>query len=411
MAVSPGSKTATGCSAVKVLHVIPSIGPLRGGPSVVLPSMARSLVRAGLEVTIVTTDDNGPDAHLDVPRGEPIMEEGVTVWYFRRQTRFYTFSFPLARWLARHVREYDLVHIHALFSYAALPASISAAQTGVPYIVRPLGTLSRWGTQQRRPLLKRLSFYLIESRILASAAAIHYTSEQERREAIELGAGGVSRVIPIGVDPFDFAFLPPPDQFVRAHPTLAGRTVILFLSRLDEKKGLDLLLPAFANALAGCPDIALVIAGSGARGFERRLRESAQRLGIQDALVWPGFLSGRDKLAALSAADAFVLPSYSENFGIAAVEAMAAGRAVLLSDQVAVSAEVKRLDAGLVVPCDVDALSAALERLIRDADLRRKLAENGHTLVEQRFSSEAVTREVVALYDHVLSRVDRKSQV
>src|ERR1700735_4553184 len=94
----------------KILHVIPSVGTLRGGPSVMVRSLARSLSEAGFEAHIATTDDNGPE-RLAVPRGVPVVQQGVTYWYFQRQTRFYIFSWPLTSWLARHVPEYDLVHI------------------------------------------------------------------------------------------------------------------------------------------------------------------------------------------------------------------------------------------------------------------------------------------------------------
>src|ERR1044071_2292764 len=126
---------------MRVLHVIPSLGPLRGGPSEVLRRMASGLATAGITVEVATTDDNGP-GRLDVPIADAILEEGVTYRYFPRQTRFYTFSWPLTVWLAGHVGDYDVVHIHALFSYAAIPAAFWARRYGVPYIVRPLGVLN-----------------------------------------------------------------------------------------------------------------------------------------------------------------------------------------------------------------------------------------------------------------------------
>src|SRR5437762_2322947 len=130
----------------KVLHVIPSVGPLRGGPSEVIRTMVRGLAETGLEVHVATTDDNGR-GRLDVPLGVPVPEDGATYWYFSRQTRFYNFSWPVSRWLAGHVQQYDLVHIHALFSYTTLPAAVYSRRLGVPYIIRPLGTLNRWGMQ------------------------------------------------------------------------------------------------------------------------------------------------------------------------------------------------------------------------------------------------------------------------
>jgi glycosyltransferase involved in cell wall biosynthesis len=174
--------------------------------------------------------------------------------------------------------------------------------------------------------------------------------------------------------------------------------VILFLPRLDPKKGLDLLLPAFARLLTKHPQTALVVAGNGSEEFIASQQERAASLGIGDAIVWPGFLEGVDKLAALAAADVFVLPSYSENFGIAAVEAMAAGVPVILSDQVGVAEDVKRCGAGLVVSCDEDALVSALDRLLTDSRLRERVAVNGLCLVLERYSGEAMARGLITLY-------------
>ena len=374
----------------RILHVIPSVGPQRGGPSVLMHTLARALSQAGIEVHVATTDDNGP-GRLRVPHGLPQQEDGATFWYFPRQTRFYTFSWPLTRWLARHVREFDLVHIHALFSYAALPAALLAHRAGVPYIVRPLGTLNRWGIRNRRPWLKRLSFHVLESRILASAAGIHYTSEQELLEAGELGVSANPLIIPNAVE------LPVGHACSPVRP-VAERKVILFLSRFDRKKGLDLLLEAFARVRRQCPDAVLVLAGTGDPQWVARLKENAERLGIASGVIWAGFLTGENKWAALSGADVFVLPSYSENFGIVLVEALACGCPVVLSDQVGIHREIRRAEAGLVTPCRVEELATAILNVLTDAALRRRMSENGVRLARQQFSLEAVSRQLASAY-------------
>ncbi len=374
----------------KILHVIPSVGPQRGGPSVLMRTLARALSNTGMEVHVATTDDNGP-GRLSVPHGLPQHEDGATFWYFPRQTRFYTFSWPLTQWLARHVSEFDLVHIHALFSYAALPAAVLAHRAGVPYIVRPLGTLNRWGIRNRRPWLKRLSFRVLESRILASAAGVHYTCEQERVEAGELGVSANPLIIPNAVEL-------PTREICPTHALPHGRKVILFLSRFDRKKGLDLLFAAFARVRTACPGALLVLAGTGDPELVASLKSDADRLGIAADVVWAGFLTGEDKWAALGAADVFVLPSYSENFGIALVEALACGCPVVLSDQVGIHREISRAEAGLVIPCRVEELAAAILNVLTDAALRRRMSENGVRLARQQFSIEAVSRQLAAAY-------------
>src|SRR5205809_361718 len=259
-------------SVNRILHVIPSVGPLRGGPSAMVRDLASALSRQGIETHGATTDDNWPET-LRVPYGVPVIQNGATYWYFPRQTHFYTASWPLATWLARHVSEFDVLHIHALFSFSTVPAAFWANRRRVPYIVRPLGTLSEWGMKNRRPWLKTLSFRLIESLVLKQAALVHYTSNQERREAERLHVTTAAAVIPNALpDQWNDAVA---GQFRARYPELKDRQVVLFLSRLDAKKGLDLLLPAFAMVRQQLPNVSLVVAGTGEAGFVSGLKAKA----------------------------------------------------------------------------------------------------------------------------------------
>jgi glycosyltransferase involved in cell wall biosynthesis len=175
----------------------------------------------------------------------------------------------------------------------------------------------------------------------------------------------------------------------------------LFLSRLDEKKGLDLLLTAFASVRQQVTGAALVIAGTGDPGFVTDLKARASSLDIASDVLWVGFLEGDEKQAALVDSDIFVLPSYSENFGIAAAEGMAAGLPLIVSDQVAIHGDVTRARAGLVVACDAGELTTALVRLLRDETLRRRMGEEGKSFARQSYSNDAVTRKVIAAYNQV----------
>jgi len=388
---------------LKVLHIIPSVGPLRGGPSIVARTIAEGLVNPNLSVDVATTDDNGTE-QLAVPLGQPVVENGVTYWYFRRQISFYTVSWQLSRWLAAHIGDYDLIHIHALFSFAATAGAFWASRRGVPYLVRPLGVLNKWGIRNRRPFLKRLSLSLIERRILANAAAAHFTSELERCEA-ELVAPGIrSVVIPNAVPTLTVDQRQKTEAFLSHYPELAGKRIVLFLSRVDPIKGLDLLLDGFAKIQATHPDAALVVAGNGDQGFVAQLREQVHRLGIQRDVIWAGFLEGEKKRAAFAAADVFVLPSYSENFGVAAVEAMACGLPVIISDQVGIHHEVAGAKAGLVVQCNSNEVSDALERVLSDCEARLQISRNA-VLLAKKFSPEVVSEELIKLY----RRLCRKS--
>jgi glycosyltransferase involved in cell wall biosynthesis len=395
---------------LKVLHVIPSLSPKHGGPSFALPMMARSLVQQGVQVDLATTDDDGPGCRMKVPLGQRAERDGYGVFYFAKQTEFYKVSLPLRRWLKTHAAHYDVIHIHALFQFASAAATRCARRSGVPYIIRPLGVLNRWGMENRRKFLKSLSFRFVERPMLRHAAAMHYTSRAEQREAEQTGTTAPAAVIPLGIDVAAFQNLPGPDIFLNRFPQARGRTLVLFLSRLDAKKGLDVLLEAWAeiqkagSSKREAEKWMLVVAGNGEASYERGLRELVAKLGLSDEILWTGFLDGDDKLSAFAAARVFVLPSYSENFGIALVEAMAAGLPCVTTEGVAVSEDIRENDAGIVVKAEVQPLCEAMSRLLADAALRARFGANAKTLAAERFSLGAMGTTLKGLYEDILSR-------
>lgn len=381
-------------SQLKILHVIPSIGLARGGPSVVIRTLARAQAMCGAEVDVATTDDDGRD-RLHHAAGTSFVEDQVTYRIFRRQTRLYTVSWPLTKWLFRHARDYNVIHIHALFSFPSIAAAFFANRAHVRYLVRPLGVLNLWGMHHRRPWLKRLSFRLIERHVLRNAAAVQYTSEQESAEAAQLGAEHTPLLIPNPVDLFPGPLVR--GRFRAAFPALNGKTMVLFLSRIDPKKGIDLLLPAFARLQSHQPHAVLVVAGDGDKTLLKELKGQAQQLGLGERILWTGFLQGEIKRDALADADVFVLPSYSENFGVAVVEAMGCGVPVIVSDQVGIHREIAEAKAGLVVECSVSKLAEALTKSISDPVWRRTASANALQLA-QTFAPEAIATRLIEIY-------------
>ena len=184
---------------MKVLHVIPSLSRLRGGPSFVVRTLAAHQARAGVEVHIATTDDDDR-LRQKVPLGTPLWNQGVIYWYFGRTTRTYESSIGLFSWLLRHTAEFDIVHIHSVFTFPATVAAAIARLRCVPYVVRPLGVLNRWGLRSGRTWAKRLSIQLIESPILRRAAAVQFSSATEHQESAEACRFEHGAVIPNPVD-------------------------------------------------------------------------------------------------------------------------------------------------------------------------------------------------------------------
>jgi len=394
---------------MKVLHVIPSISLGEGGPSAAVRLMAAGLQQAGVEVHVAATDDNGRGSRLPFECGVPVGVDGMTAFLFPKQLHFYKVSLPFTSWLQKHVEDYDLIHIHALFSFTSVMAARIASSRKVPYIIRPLGLLNNYGMTQRRPWLKQLSMRWIEGPALAHAACVHYTSKEELNEAENAGVRSPSAVIPLGIDLTPFELPGDPDLFLASFEECREREVILFMSRVDPKKGLELLLRVFSEVYLKHPNARLVIAGSGEPAYEKQLKDEARQLGISNAIIWTGFIEGSLKQAALSAATLFVLPSYSENFGIAAVEALAAGKACVLSDRVAIAAEqVRDRDAGLVVPCEQAALVGAINRLLDDGPLRETLGRRARQMSRDLFSVYAMATEIKRLYESITETVAQR---
>jgi glycosyltransferase involved in cell wall biosynthesis len=203
----------------------------------------------------------------------------------------------------------------------------------------------------------------------------------------------------LGIDLQTCGALPSPQPFFERFDRAAGKKVILFLSRLDPKKGIESLLDAFAKIDPIASSCVLVLAGAGDASYESQLREHAARLHVESHVIWAGFLGGDDKGSALAAADLFVLPSRSENFGIALVEAMAAGKACIATEGVAVSEDMRECDAGLVTPVDdALALADAMKRMLTDDVLRARSGMNAARLAKERFSLQAMGQSLAALY-------------
>jgi glycosyltransferase involved in cell wall biosynthesis len=381
---------------VKILHVIPSLGPLRGGPTQAIKNLCRDLAQAGADVTLATTDDNGP-GHLDVQLGTAQEQDGYRVIYFRRTTQDYTFSCSITPWLAKHVADYDFVHAHAVFSYAPLIAAFFASFRKIPYTFTPHGLLLNRGIQTRRTKIKKLSFELVEKRLFNRSAFIHVTSLQEAQELKEWGVGVPIEVVYFGLE------APPVEQtgHARPHPLLAeaaGHTIFLFLGRFHPIKALDLLIPAFARAARQEPGMRLALAGRGEADYEAWLTAEIAAQGIEDRVLWLGFLDEDAKWQALADADVVLLPSYSESFGLAAVEALACGTPVIVSDQVVIHEEILQAQAGRVVPCQIDPLAGAMLELARDAEMRRTMGQHGKLLVEDRFNRRKTAAALLELY-------------
>jgi glycosyltransferase involved in cell wall biosynthesis len=393
---------------MRILHVIANLAPRYGGPSKACWEMARAVAQLGHEVSIYTTNQDGP-VELAVPLGRPVRRDGVEVRYFPIQPpRFWGTSLPLALALRRKIPGSDLVHIHSLYLFHDLVAGHYCRRYGVPYLIRPHGTLDPYIRTRHRGR-KLLLESLFENRNLRKAAAVHFTTEEERALAAPFTFGTPGVVAPLGIDLAELEPWPEPGLFRAAHPEIGDRKIILFLGRINFKKGLDLLAQAFGALHRARGDVHLVIAGPDNEGWGGKVREWLAAEGVSHRATFTGMLLGREKLAVFRDADLFVLPSYSENFGLAVIEAMACGLPVVISDKVNLWREVAAAGAGQVTACNAAEVARAMGELLDAPDLAAQMGRKGRNLVRTRFQWEKIGARLEKIYQDIVYRAKRSA--
>lgn len=387
---------------MKILHVIPSVSLALGGPTHVVLNFVKHLRSRGIDAEIATTNDNGSEL-LDVPLNQLVDYEGVPVWFLPRFSpplKEYIFSADLARWLWQNIKHYDLVHTHYLFSFASTAAAAIARKQKVPYVVSTIGQLTPWALAQSK-LKKQVYTLLIERRNLTRAAAIHCTSSGEATDVRNFGINTPSFILPLGVKPV--SALPLAKEKIRQKYAISPEIpIVLFLSRLHYKKRPDLLIQALGKITAEKHQFHLILAGSGEAEYISYLEDLAASLGIASCTSFAGFVAGEDKQILLQGADLFVLPSFSENFGVAIAEAMAASLPVIVTPGVQIAPEIAAFEAGLVVENSLEAVKEAIATLLTSPQLRQQMGVNGKLLVAERYAWETISNHLTTVYTSIL---------
>ncbi len=353
---------------MRVLHVIPAIGEVYGGPSTVLLPLCENLAKIGIDVSIACTDSNG--------QAKPITRESVKTdvplhIFPKTYSEAWKFSSPFIGWIKKNVSRFDIVHTHAVWSFLPYFAARTARQFRVPYVVRPAGMLSSYSFSQK-PLRKKILWWACESKVMANAAAFHATSFDEAQEILKICPKGNVWQIPHGLSedafttPFDGGWIQNRANIDKMKPT------ILYFSRLHPKKGIcDLLLPAFNEMKS---EANLVIAGGAdphALGYVDEIKNKIDSLGLSGRVQLLGQVSARERWHAFDSADLFVLPSQSENFGVVVIEAMARGTPVIISDQVQIGDIVARQHGGWVIPRNIALWAQTMDDALSSKQARK----------------------------------------
>ncbi|HUZ95549.1 MAG TPA: glycosyltransferase [Edaphobacter sp.] len=384
---------------MRILHVMGTLDPAAGGPSQSV-RVLMSHADLGYIGEVVTLDD--PESPWLKTLTFPVHPLGPV-------SSTYGFNPRLVPWIKANRHRFDGVVVNGLWQYCGLAARRALAGTKTPYLLFTHGMLDPY-FKHAFPLkhAKKWPYWLLsEYWNLRGAYRVLFTSEAEKRLAeqsfwlhrwkpyvVPYGAKG-----PVGAPPVL------KQTFFDQCPQVKDKRYLLFLGRIHRKKGCDLLVDAFAKVAADDPELNLVMAGPDQQQWSAELQQTAAQAGIANRIHWPGMITGDAKWGAFYGAEAFILPSHQENFGIAVAEAMACGTPVLLSDKVNIAEEIANDGAGYMEPDTPDGTLHLLERWIATSPYdRQRLGDQALHSFNQRYDMEQTAKTIIGLFEAAIQR-------
>jgi glycosyltransferase involved in cell wall biosynthesis len=386
---------------MKVLVVIPYFSSVYGGNTRVVKELYQCLGNLSTQVDVITTDADGA-GKLNVLINTWIQKNNYRVRYFPCFHRYdLVISRSLLTWLKANVQSYDLVHTHNRFSPLVAFCERICKQKKVPYISTPHGMLEPWAMAYKA-WKKKLYFPVLDRPALTHAAALHVLTSNEAKNINQLGIKTPASVIPNGIHRRDFESMPNANLFIEKFPALRGKTLILFLARVDPKKGLDLLAPAFAEVYAQFPATHLVIAGPENPGYLETAKGFFEQAGCADAVSFIGMVAGELKYAALAAASIYVAPYYSEGFSMSVLEGMAAGKPAVITTGCNFP-EAGEARVAQVVDISAPAIAEGLKLLLKNPQLTAQMGYQAREFIFEHYTWEVAAYKLQDLFKKILS--------
>ena len=384
---------------MKILWVTPYLGKSYGGTSKVVTEIVQEL---GLkcQIDIVTTNADDRDV-LDVPLNVWLTKSNHRIQYFHCwHRRDLIFSMPLLKWLFENINNYDLVHTNTIFSPLISVVHGICKLKKVPYVVTPHGMLEPWALSYKANK-KKYYYQLLEKPLLQRANAIQTLAFSEAQKIQNLGFKQTV-TIPNGIHVREYKSLPNPELFYQQFPHTRNKTLILFLGRIDPKKGLDLLAPAFAEAYRQFPNAHLIVAGPDSINFMPTAEQYFIDAGCREGVTFTRMLKGDVKLAALAAADIYVAPSYSEGFSMSVLEGMASGLPCIITTGCnfpeAATAKVAR-----VVDIDASSVANALIDCLQNPQQARAMGTLARQFIFGNYTWDVAANKLIGVYQQIIS--------
>lgn len=389
---------------MKILHISPSYYPAVqfGGPIQSVHLLNQALIQQGIIVEVLATNAGLTD-RADIPIRKKLLIDTVPVTFLPFiGYEHYNFSISFLKKVFQEVPRFEIVHITAVWNFPVLAAALACLWYKIPFILSPRGTLYPETIAHRSSFIKKLYYSIIAGIPVRKATMLHFTTKDEATKVREhLKLSNPYCIIPNGLDLS--AILLGSKTETESTQQLPEK-YLLFIGRIDRKKGLDIFLPAFARIVSEFPDLQLVIAGPDNENYSQHLKEQARELGIINRLLFTGTLAGPAKWNAYRKAEAFILTSYSENFGMTVAEAMACHCPVFISDKVALAEYIQNPPAGFVCQTTIDSIERELRFLLQNPSLAAERAQKAVEIVQKEFDIQAIAGKFISTYQSILDQ-------
>jgi glycosyltransferase involved in cell wall biosynthesis len=377
---------------LKILQICAAYKPayVYGGPTMSVAMLCEALVNADISAEVFATTANGA-VELPVEAGKAVMIDGVTVTYFKRITKDHThFSPALVKALWKRVKEFDVVHIHAWWNLVSVLSCMVALIKGIPVVLSPRGTLSDYSFSNKNTGKKELIHHLFGKKLLAKCH-IHITA---RRESVSV----LNFITPLSITILP-NFVKLEAGAVKEKPVAGAELKLLFFSRIEEKKGLDILLNALRSVTV---PFRLTVAGDGDKDYIGHLKALVTDPVITDKITWAGFYND-DKFDLLRGHELLVLPSHDENFGNVVIESLSVGTPVLISENVGLADYVRQNNLGWICEANAGSVSKAINNISNNYhNEMMNIREHAPDMIRKDFSGDQLVQRYIQFYQNII---------
>ncbi len=383
----------------RILHVSPSYFPAHsfGGP-IQSVHLLNSEISKCTNLEIYTTNAGLAKDQNITPNSKTLINTIPITYFSFWGYQHFNFSIPILIALFKNVRNFDLIHITAVWNFPVLAATLACRYYKKPYIISPRGTIYPETMAMGSVSFKSWYLKYLALPFLKKAKAIHYTAEDEMQKVQQYLGLNNGFVIANGVEAIKIK-----KSEISFPSFIPNCTYLLFLGRIDAKKGLDLLINAFADLSQKYTQLQLVVAGPDSNGYLQTMQNLVNQLGLQQKVIFTGQVLGLSKTQLYTHAKAFVLSSYSENFGMAVVEAMICGCPVVISDQVGIYKDILQYKAGIVTKTTVESVKKGIIEILDNTDNNKTYIENATRLVSEKYEISKVAADFLKLYQTIIS--------